>query len=54
VKVTALQTERAALEQLGAVYTGVPVEENMKIITCNGPAAAIPFAKAVTDAITGR
>jgi protease I len=54
VKVTALQTERVALEQLGAVYTGIPVEENMKIITCNGPAAAIPFAKAVTDAVTGR
>lgn len=54
VKVTALQSERVALEQLGAVYTGIPVEENMKVVTCNGPAAAIPFARAVTDAITGR
>jgi protease I len=54
VKVTALPSERVAIEQLGAVYTGTPVEENMKIVTCNGPAAAIPFAKAVTDAITGR
>jgi protease I len=54
VKVTALPSERVAIEQLGAVYTGVPVEESMKIITCNGPMAAIPFARAVTDAITGR
>lgn len=54
VKVTALQTERAALEQLGAIYTGLPVEENMKIITCNGPAAAAQFARAYTDVITGR
>jgi protease I len=54
VKVTALVSERIAIEQLGAVYTGIPVEEHMKIITCNGPAAAAPFARAVTDAITGR
>ncbi len=54
VKVTALPSERVAIEQLGAVYTGVPIEESMKIITCNGPTAAVPFARAVTDAITGR
>jgi len=54
VKVTALLSERIVIEQMGAVYTGIPVEENMKIITCNGPAAAVPFARALTDAITGR
>ena len=54
VKVTALPSESVALKQLGAVYTGVPVEENMKIITCNGPAAAVLFARTVVDAITGR
>lgn len=54
VKVTALLSERIVIEQLGAVYTGIPVEEHMKIITCSGPAAAAPFARAVTDAITGR
>jgi len=54
VKVTALPSESIALGRLGAVYTGIPVEENMKIITCNGPAAAVPFARTVTDAITGR
>ena len=54
VKVTALPSERVALEQLGAIYTNIPVEENLKIITCNGPAAAAQFARAYTDAITGR
>ena len=54
VKVTASPSESLVLDQLGAVYTGIPVEENMKIITCNGPAAAVPFARTVVDAITGR
>jgi protease I len=54
VKVTASASESIVLGQFGAVYTGIPVEENMKIITCNGPAAAVPFARTVVDAITGR
>ena len=54
VKVTALITESDRLKAVGAVYTGTPVEQNMKIITCTSPAAAVPFARAVTDAITGK
>lgn len=54
VKATALLSEREVLMQVGAVYTGTPVEQDMKIITCRDPAAAVPFARALTDAITGR
>ncbi len=54
VKVTSFITEREVLTQIGAVYTGTPVEQDMKIITCSGPDAAIPFARALVDAITGR
>jgi protease I len=54
VKVTGLFTESAALQKVGAVYTGTPVEQNMKIITSRDPAAAVLFARTVTDAITGR
>jgi protease I len=54
VKVTSYITERDVLTQIGAVYTGTPVEEDMKIITCNGPESVIPFTRLLVDAITGR
>jgi protease I len=54
VKVTSYITEREVLTQIGAVYTGTPVEQDMKIITCNGPDAVIPFTRTLVDAITGR
>ncbi len=54
VKVTSYITEREVLTQIGAVYTGTPVEQDMKIITCSSPDAAIPFTRALLDAITGR
>lgn len=54
VKVTGLFTEAAALQKVGAVYTGTPVEENMKVITSRDPEAAALFARTVADAITGR
>jgi protease I len=54
VKVTSLVTEREVLTQVGAVYTGTPVEQDMKIITCSSPDAVIPFTRALIDAITDR
>lgn len=54
VKVTAFLSERDILLQSGAVYMGTPVEQDMKIITCSGPDAVVPFTRALTDAITGR
>lgn len=54
VKVTSFITEREVLTQIGAVYTGTPVEQDMKIITCSGPDAVVPFTRALLDAITGR
>ena len=54
VKVTAFWSERDVLIQAGAVYTGIPVEQDMKIITCSSPDAIVPFTRALIDAITGR
>ncbi|MBN2182846.1 MAG: DJ-1/PfpI family protein [Sedimentisphaerales bacterium] len=54
IKVTATLSEREVLRKNGAIYTGLPLEQHMKIITCSGPAIAVTFARAVTDAITGR
>ena len=53
-RVTAYVSQREMLTVAGAVYTGAPVEEDRNIITGTGPAAAIPFATAVTDAIKSR
>jgi protease I len=54
VKVTALFTEAPALQKVGAIYTGTPVEDDKKVITSRDPAAAALFARTVADAITGR
>jgi len=53
-RVTAFRDQRNMLTVAGAVYTGQPVEEDRNIITGAGPAAAIPFATTVTDAIKSK
>ena len=53
-RVTAFIDQRDMLTIAGAVYTGAPVEQDRNIITSTGPAAAIPFATAVTDAIESK
>jgi putative intracellular protease/amidase len=52
--VTAFIDQREMLTVAGAVYTGKPVEEDRHIITGTGPAAAIPFATTVTEAIKSK
>jgi protease I len=54
VKVTSFFSEREVLTQAGAVHTGMPIEQDMKIITSSGPDVAVPFARTLVDAITGR
>lgn len=54
VAVTALFSERIALERAGARYTGVPVQRDGQIITATGPLAAAEFGRAIADALTGR
>jgi protease I len=53
-RVTAYIDQREMLTIAGAVYTGAPVEKDRIIITGTGPAAAIPFATTVADAIKSR
>ena len=54
VAVTALFSERIALERAGARYTGVPVQRDGQIITATGPLAAAEFGRAIADALAGR
>ena len=51
LKVTGYISERSRLVKAGATYTGVPVEQDQRIITSSGPAAAAQFARAVANAI---
>jgi len=51
---TSFLSERNRLIQAGAVYTGIPVEQDRLIITGSGPMASIQFGRAVADALTGR
>jgi protease I len=54
VRATSLLSERNTLISAGALYTGLPVEQDRLIITGNGPAAAAQFGRNIADAITGR
>jgi protease I len=54
VRATSFLSERNRLIQAGAVYTGIPVEQDRLIITSSGPMASIQFGRAVADALTGR
>jgi len=54
VRATSFLSERNRLIQAGAVYTGIPVEQDRLIITGSGPMASIQFGRAVADALVGR
>ncbi len=54
VRATSFLSERNTLILSGAVYTGIPVEQDRSIITGRDPAASILFGRAVADALTGR
>jgi len=54
VRATSFFSERNRLILAGAVYTGIPVEQDRLIITGRDPGAAILFGRAVADALTGR
>jgi len=50
-KATAYPSEEGNLRSKGAVYTGKNVEQDGKIITANGPAAAREFGKAILESL---
>jgi protease I len=54
VRATSFLSERNVLIQAGAIYTGIPVEQDRLIITGSSPAASIQFGRAIADALTGR
>ncbi len=54
VRATSFLSERNRLILSGAVYTGIPVEQDRLIITGRDPAASILFGRAIADALTGR
>ena len=54
VRATSFLSERNRLILSGAIYTGIPVEQDRLIITSSGPAASIQFGRAIADALTGR
>jgi len=54
VRATSFLSERNRLILAGAIYTGIPVEQDRLIITSSGPAASIQFAGYVVDALAGR
>jgi len=54
VRATSFLSERNILIQAGAIYTGIPVEQDRLIITSSSPAASIQFGRAVADALAGR
>ncbi len=54
VRATSYTTERAVLQQAGAIYTGNHVERDGLIITSTGPVAVVQFAAAIAEALAGR
>jgi protease I len=54
VRATSFLSERNRLILAGAVYTGIPVEQDRLIITGSSPAASIQFGRAIADALASR
>jgi len=54
IRATSYLSEQGRLIQAGAIYTGIPVEQDRLIITGSGPAASIQFGRAVADTLVGR
>ncbi|MCP4452041.1 MAG: DJ-1 family protein, partial [Planctomycetes bacterium] len=51
VSVTGFNGNRQSLTSAGATFTGKPVQRDRLIITSSGPAATVPFAKAIAEAL---
>jgi len=51
VKATCLAGEQNRLKDTGATYTGAPVERDGVIITARDTMAAVPFGRAIADAL---
>jgi protease I len=51
IRATSFLSERPALVQANAIYTGNPVERDRFIVTATGPAAVVPFGRAIVDAL---
>ncbi|MGD2095476.1 MAG: DJ-1/PfpI family protein [Phycisphaerales bacterium] len=54
IRATSYISERAGLITAGALYSGIPLEEDRSIITASGPAASIQFGRAIADALGGK
>ena len=54
IHATSFLSERGALVQANAIYTGNPVERDRLIITATGPAAVVPFGRVIIEAVAGR
>lgn len=54
IRATSFLSERGALIQANAIYTGHPVERDRFIITATGPAAVVPFGRVIVEAVAGR
>ncbi len=54
VRTTSQLTERNILVLAGALYTGLPVEEDRMIITGRGPGSAIQFGRKIADTLVGK
>ena len=54
IRATSFLSEREALVQANAIYTGFPVERDRSIVTATGPAAVVPFARTIVDVMAGR
>jgi protease I len=54
LRATSFLSERDVLVQANAIYTGFPVEQDRSIVTATGPAAVVPFGRAIVDTMAGR
>lgn len=52
VRVTCVASEQDKLKNAGATYTGAPVEHDGLIITARDGMVAVPFGRAIADALT--
>lgn len=50
-KAAVFESEIDTIKNKGAIYTGMPVEQDGRIITANGPEAADEFANKIVEAI---
>jgi putative intracellular protease/amidase len=54
VRITGLAAELPTFQRLGGIYTGLPVEQDRRIITSAGPATAVLFGRTLVNAIIAR